>query len=482
MQLIIILGIPILLSVISLFIKTTKKTGIFNAAGYAVVLLSALSLNFRIFNGSISYFDFFYIDALSGYFVLLISLVSFTSLLYSMEYIAGDIRDKTISEKESRLYYVLLNLFTFTTFFATVVNNLGIVWVFIEMTTLTSAFLVGFYREEKSIEAAWKYIIICSVGITLALFGIILFYYTASNQGGIRSLNWTDMVSVASRLDPNILKIAFLFIFVGYGTKAGIAPMHTWLPDAHSQALTPISALLSGVLLKTALYAILRFMIIVNKALGPGYSGNLFMFFGLVSLAISAGFILIQKDIKRLLAYHSIEHMGIIFVGIGVGGPLGLFGALLHTFNHAVTKSLMFFGAGNIVKKYKTHDMHSIHGIIQSMPFTGTVVLIGAFALAGAPPFSIFFSEIIILISGFTKGSYIAMGLFLLIIAVIFGAVIHHFSKMIFGKKPDGMPVEKEVLSNKSAFLILLAFIIGFGLGIPDFFNKILNSAVELLK
>ena len=200
---------------------------------------------------------------------------------------------------------------------------------------------MGFYNTKKSVEAAWKYVIICSVGLTFALFGTILFYYAASSHG-LRSLNWTDMMAAAPALDPRILKVAFLFIIAGYGTKAGFAPMHTWLPDAHSQAPAPISAMLSGVLIKTSIFAILRFAVILNKSTAAGFTGHLFIVFGAVSLVVAAGFVLVQKDIKRLLAYSSIEHVGIIAMGFGFGGPLGSLGALFHIFNHAVTKSAMF--------------------------------------------------------------------------------------------------------------------------------------------
>ncbi|MBI3990690.1 MAG: hydrogenase 4 subunit F, partial [Candidatus Omnitrophica bacterium] len=328
-------------------------------------------------------------------------------------------------------------------------------WVAIEMTTLISAFLVGFYNTKNSVEAAWKYIIICSVGIIFALLGTILFSYAFSASDGIKSLNWHDMAASAGKLDKNILKIAFIFILVGYGTKAGIAPMHTWLPDAHSQAVAPVSALLSGVLLKTAVYAILRFGIIVINGVGFQYFSNLMILLGLISLFVSSSFILVQKDLKRLLAYSSIEHIGIISIGFGLGGPLGFIGAFLHIFNHAVTKSLMFFGAGDIVNAYKKHNMKSIHGVIKALPFTGIMALLGVFALAGFPPFSIFISEIFILIAAFTKGSYVVGGLLLLFLAIIFGAFIYHFGKMLFGNMPKDMTAPKEPLIGKIAFLFL---------------------------
>ena len=460
-----------------------RVSGVVNAVLHLIISVASLFLASRVLkSGPVSLAGFFYIDALSAFFIITISIVTFAAALYSIGYISKDALEKTITGKKAMSYYGLFNLFAFTMYFVTAVNNLGMLWVAIEMTTLVSAFLVGFYKNKKSIEAAWKYIIICSVGITLALLGTILFYYTASRDGGITSLNWTEMVAAAGKLNPNVLKIAFLFILVGYGTKAGLAPMHTWLPDAHSQAPAPISALLSGVLLKTALYAIIRFTSIANICLGASYSARLFILFGLVSLAVSAGFVIVQKDIKRLLAYSSVEHIGVISFGFGIGGPLGLFGALFHIFNHAVTKSLMFFGAGNVVKKYKTSDMRMIKGVISAMPFTGAALIAGAFALTGSPPFSIFFSEVMILISGFGQGLYIQSALFLLFLAIVFGAVIHHISGSVFGKKPDDMPASGEPLSGKIALAFLLVFICAMGFKLPSLLEGLMSSAIGIIR
>jgi len=287
---------------------------------------------------------------------------------------------------------------------------------------------------------------------------------------------------VAHILDKNILKIAFIFILVGYGTKAGLAPMHTWLPDAHSQAIAPISALLSGVLLKTSIYAILRFGIIVIKGVGFSYFGNLMILLGLISLVIASGFILVQKDLKRLLAYSSIEHVGIISIGFGLGAPLATVGALLHIFYHAVTKSLMFFGAGNIVNNYKQHNMHSIKGVIKSMPFTGFMMLMGVFALCGFPPFAIFISEILIIISAFSIGSYLVAGSLLILLSVIFGAFINHFGKMLFGRLPKGRQVMGEPLSGKLGFLFLFILVCISGVAFTIFKKDLLWIAQKLLQ
>jgi len=482
MEAIFILGTALLLAILPFLLKKSKIYPFLNAFGHFCILLIAIAISSKIINSGthLAYLNIFYIDALSCVFIVTISVINFASAVYSIGYIKQDIKEGHIKEKKSNAYYSLFNLFTFSMFLVPMLNNLGFIWVAIEMTTLVSAFLVGFYNKKTSLEAAWKYIIICSVGITLALFGTILFFYTAS-RAGVGTLNWTDMLRVSASLDPNIVKIAFVFVLIGYGTKAGLAPMHTWLPDAHSQAPAPISALLSGVLLKTALFAILRFMVITNYCVGTWFAGNLLIIFGLISLAVAAGFILVQKDIKRLLAYSSVEHIGIIALGFGFGGAFGLFGAFLHIFNHAVTKSLMFFGIGSIVKKYCTNNLHVIRGVISTMPFIGIVVLFGVFALAGSVPFSIFISEITIFISGFTKGSYFAIGLALFFIVVIFAALISHFSQILFGKACVEQKKEGAPFSTKVSLIFLLLFIITLGVIIPDFFIKLFNGAIGVI-
>jgi hydrogenase-4 component F len=482
-DILIILAIPLALSLAALFIKKTRTIESLNIAGYACALLFSIKLadSVALSKTPLNLWNFFCVDGLSAFFIFIVAFIDLACAVYAVSYLENDIADGLISPGKTGFYYFLFNIFSLSMFFVGAVNNLGLLWLAVEMTTLTSAFLVGFYNSKRSVEAAWKYIILCSVGITLALLGTILFYYTASVHGGIRTLNWTDMAAVASRLDPKILKVAFLFILIGYGTKAGLAPMHTWLPDAHSQAPTPVSALLSAVLLKTAIYAVLRFAMITGKALGTAYCSDLLLFFGILSLAVSAGFILVQKDIKRLLAYSSVEHIGIICVGLGIGGPLGLYGALLHVFNHAATKTLMFFSAGNIIKHYKTRNMHAMKGVLAAMPFTGFFALLGAFALAGSAPFSIFISELIILIAGFSAGRLWVCGLFLLFVAIIFGAVVHHFSKALFGRKPDNIAVRTEPLSVKLVFLALFAFMLFMGFKVPGFINRFINSAVAAM-
>lgn len=460
----VILGIPVVLSGFAFFKARAFRA--LNSLGYAVVLCSSVFLLRRILlDGPLSWQGVLYMDILSAFFLLVISIVAFAASLYSIGYLRRDVLEKVVSPRKESLYYVLFNFFCLSMFLVPMLNNLGYLWVAIEMTTLVSAFLVGFYNRKESVEAAWKYIILCSVGIIFALLGTILFSYAYSLTGVSKSISWTDLMAASPGLPANIVKVAFIFILVGYGTKAGLAPMHTWLPDAHSQAVAPISALLSGVLLKTALYAILRFGMIEIRTVGLSTFSHLLIFFGMISLVVSSGFILVQKDLKRLLAYSSIEHMGIIALSFGLATPLGFAAGLFHIFNHAVNKAFMFFGAGNIVHAYKKHNMNAIKGVIRLMPFTGIMVLLGVFALTGFPPFSIFASEILILIAAFAKGSYVIGSCLLLFLGIVFGAFIFHFGKMLYGHKPKDMVCEGEPASGKLAFVFLLILMLSGGIG-----------------
>ncbi len=483
MAIIYMLLIPLLLVVLSLAVKEIKALGRLNVLGHLSVLLLAFILIRQVVftKAPVSLFNFFYLDALSVFFILVTAMVNFAASLYSIQYLEHDILRQKISEKKARVYYILFNLFSISMFFVAMVNNVGMLWAGIEMTTLVSAFLVGFYNTKPSVEAAWKYLIICSVGIILALLGTVMFSYAVAMTSHAKSLNWQEMVSLAVSMDPKIVRIAFIFILVGYGTKAGLAPMHTWLPDAHSQAIAPASAMLSGVLLKTAVYAILRYSTIINKCLGSDYFSHLMIFFGLISLGISAAFILVQRDIKRLLAYSSIEHIGIISIGFGLGGALGTFGAFFHLFNHALAKSLMFFGAGNIISRYQRHNLNGIRGVISAMPFTGVMMILGVFALAGFPPFPLFSSELMIIIEAFMKGSILTAILLLSFIVVVFSALIYHFGKILFGKLPNSMAVIKEPLSGKCAFIFLLLPLCWLGIAIPGALEVMIEQAMKVL-
>ena len=436
----ILLIIPLITAALCYLIKHKRAVETISTMGALAIMACCIYLAYSVFTRGPVSGGLWYVDALSAYMLVIISFIGLAAAIYSIGYIGHEYKEKKIDLGRLRYYFTFFHVFIFTMLLVCISSNLGIMWIAIEATTLASAFLVGFYNRDTSVEAAWKYIIICSVGITLALLGTILLYASSVHTLGesADALNWPMLAEKAKILDPTLLKIAFILVIIGYGTKAGFAPMHTWLPDAHSEAPTPISGLLSGVLLNCAMYGILRYHIITTNALGPEFSGTLLIVFGLLSLAAAAAFIIIQKDYKRLLAYSSIEHMGIIAIGFGIGGAVGIFGALLHILNHAVTKSLMFFGAGNILLKFKTKNIGEVRGIAALMPWTAVCFVAGALAITGSPPFSIFISEIIILIAGFTQGNLVVSVLYLLLLVIIFAGFMYHVGRMVFGEPAPG--------------------------------------------
>jgi hydrogenase-4 component F len=480
----ILLLLPLATAILCLNVSKKRILEAVNITGSALIVFTTLVIACRVFAGyDEGWGQFIYIDALSAFVLCIIAVVGFIAALYSIGYTTHDILEKEFPESRLKWYYFWFYIFVFTMFCVVVSANLGIMWVAVEATTLASALLVGFYDKQGSLEAAWKYIIICTVGIIFALFGTILLHYAAvpvTGEGG-GSLNWQTLNRVAKYLDPNLLKLAFIFILVGYGTKVGLPPMHTWLPDAHSQAPSPISAMLSGVLLNCAFYGILRFHVIVSSALGSQFSSNLLIIFGVLALAIALPFIMIQHDIKRLLAYSSIEHMGIIAAAVGLGSKLALFGAFMHMINHALTKSTLFFIVGNASQHYRTKKINRIKGLVKSMPVTGPMLLVGGLAIAGAPPFSIFTSEFYILSSGFAQGRYLLSSLMLLLITFIFTGIIFAFSKMALGTPPGR--VKKGEPGKFTLTVIIIALIPVFVLGIymPPFIQDILNQVTAVI-
>lgn len=426
-----------------------------------------------------------YVDSLSCYILFITALGYLLVSLYSISYFGEELRHKSISIKKLKLYYSLSNAFMLSMILALITQNMGIMWIAIEATTLASAFLVGYYNNKTAIEAAWKYLIICSVGIAFALLGIILVYYSSTVTFGNNpnGLNWNFLIHNAAKLDPSVLKIAILFILIGFGTKAGFSPVHTWLPDAHSQAPSPVSALLSGVLLNTAMYGIIRVMTIVNKCLGSSqYSGKLMIILGILSIGTAAFFILVQQDYKRILAYSSIEHMGIIALGLGMFTPLSIFAALYHTFNHAMTKSLLFLSSGNVYLKYHTKKISGIHGLIKTMPITGAAFLLGMFAITGMPPFGIFMSEMNTFFSAIFSKHYWIAALLLIFFALVFAGFIKQLSKMFYGKNTNNEIKSGEIdIIGPAVLIILLCIIIFAGVYIPQPFKDMMDATRDII-
>lgn len=471
-----------------------------------VALLSAgLVVAGGTFLGGPRTFGPFYLDALSAYLVAIIAVVGFAACLFSAGHIQAEYRSGELGERQLRLYYFWFYIFIASMFLVALAGNLGLLWVAIEGTTLATAFLVGLYNTKASLEAAWKYTILCTVGIAIALLGTIVLYYAAMPVAGGpgRALSWPDVLAAAKQLDPGLVRLAFVLALVGYGTKAGLAPMHTWLPDAHSQAPAPVSGLLSGVLLSSAMYAIMRFYAIAAGALGPGYPGTLLLAFGLLSIAVATPFIVVQRDLKRLLAYSSIEHMGIVATGLGLaglGGPgaaLAGWGAVFHLFSHACTKAALFFSAGNLVHAWGTRRLDRIKGALRLAPLTGTALLLGGFALTGMPPFALFASEFAIAGGGFAQGAWWASVAFLVLLAVIFGGMTYYAMGVAFGApvngdaaphagKADhagpGGPVAEGGLAGAAAIWLPLVLVLLLGLHLPPPLNELIHQAAAIIR
>lgn len=424
----------------------------------------------------------FYIDSLSMVILIPISVVGFASALYSKNYMGRQYDIGMVDDKHLVRYYQGINAFLLSMVVVPITNNLGVMWVTVEATTLISVLLIMLYFKENAIEAAWKYLIIATVGLSFALVGTVFFYYAnISSPAHGDAMNWTSMVLNSKQFDPNLVKIAFVFILVGYGTKAGLAPMHTWLPDAHSEAPTPVSALLSGVLLNCALYGIIRYHIISMGSIGHAFSGQLMVILAVISVAIAASSIYFQKDMKRMLAYSSVEHMGLVSLGIGFGGMLGIYGALLQIINHAMAKPMMFFASGTVSQKYETKVMGKVRGIIRVMPATGALFLIGGLALAGMPPFGIFLSEFLVLSSGFQGGQFLAVGIVMAFLVVTFAVFMRHLVKMAFGAPVPGM---KSGGMGKLAIIpmaILGTAVVVFGFYIPGPLQDLIHNASVII-
>jgi hydrogenase-4 component F len=357
-------------------------------------------------------------------------------------------------------------------------NNMGIMWVAMEGATLATVMLVSLYRTPESIEAAWKYFILCGVGIAQALFGTILLYYAAVQIGdGENALLWTVLYENADKLNPKILEIAFVFLLIGYGTKIGLVPLHNWLPDAHSEGPTPMSAVLSGLLLNDALYAVVRNKMLVDGATDSNIAGYLMMGFGLLSFLVAAILLHRQKDIKRLFSYSSIEHMGLMTFAFGIGGPLATFAALLHMTVHSLTKSAIFVTVGHAAQLAGTQRIDQIRGLIKTQPRIGWGLLIGTIAIAGFPPFGVFTSEFLVLLA--TMHSYPWLTLPLLLgIGIAFAGLFRHIQPMVYGSKPkDQNPIK----ANLWPVIIHLALVLWLGLAIPDFLANWFSQATLLI-
>ncbi|HVN02670.1 MAG TPA: hydrogenase 4 subunit F [Caulobacteraceae bacterium] len=435
-----VLVIPALAAAILALTPNYRISAALNVLASLMSLLAAASMAFARPAGG----AYLRVDDLSIVFIVLSGFVGFTTSVFSWSYIAHEIETGRLTPARLRFYHAMYQVLLFAMNLALIANNIGLMWVAIELATLTTVLMVGVYRTHEAIEAAWKYFILASVGIALALFGTILVYVAARPivGEGLAGMVWTVLLGHAHAFDPALLDLAFVFLMLGYGTKVGLAPLHAWLPDAHAEGPTPVSAVLSGLLLNVAVYAVLRFKMLLAanaQAIAPG---PLMIAMGLVSLIFAAFMLYRRRDIKRLFAYSSIEHMGIIAFAFGLGGPLANFAGLLHMTMHSLTKSAIFFGVGHVAQAKGTQAIADIRGLTASHPTLGWSLVAAVLAIAGLPPFGLFTSEFLVVSSAFAREPLLAIPLvFGLLVA--FGALILKLQGLAFGEpSPGSAPVK----------------------------------------
>jgi hydrogenase-4 component F len=453
-----------------------------NAFLSAATFVAACALTVRVIaDGNLLFArEQFFIDPFKVFLVTLTAFVGCTTALFSRPYMRVELEHGRLNIGRLRLYHSMYQLFTFTMLLALTTNNMGLLWVAMEAATLSTVLLVTLYRTPASLEAGWKYFILCGVGIAQALFGTILLYFAAEKVlggEGATALLWTHLNDVKGHLEPTVLSLAFVFLLVGYGTKVGLAPLHNWLPDAHAEGPTPISAVLSGLLLNVALYAVVRCKVLVEGSLRSALPSQMLMGFGLLSVALAALFLWRQRDIKRLFAYSSIEHMGIISFAFGMGGPVANFAALLHMTVHSLTKSAIFFAVGHAAQKAGSQVMDDIRGLLSISPTVGWGLMLGTLAILGLPPFGVFASEFLILTTAMKEQPW-ATPILLVALVIAFAAIFRRVQPMVFGdatiKRLPHPPALLPVFAHLSIVFVL-------GLYIPPYLAHWYREAARLI-
>lgn len=497
---------PLTAGFASLGIRHPKTLHGINLTTMLLLVAAQISLTLRVLqDGRVQiYHDLIAVDAFSAFILLIVTVVGFTCSLYTWSYFEHYRGKDLVTPARLSRYFFLFHLFIFAMILAVMANSLGVLWVAIEATTLATTFLINFFKRKTSLEAGWKYLILCSVGIALALFGTVLMYMSSVRALGEihASLNFTNLVRVAAELDPHVVKLAFVFILVGYGTKIGLVPMHAWVPEAYSEAPAPVVAMLAGVLETVAVYAVLRVKMVVDAAVSPGYAGNLLITFGFLSFGVAALFILVQRDYKRLFAYSSVEHMGIAAIGFGVGGAVGTFGGLFHLLNHALAKSLAFFAAGDVHIRFGTREIEKVRGLMMAQPLTAAALLTATLALVGMPPLSMFVSEFSVAASLTTQayssdtfqiGRFLTLtvadevrnlGLvlsFLIIALIAFGGLMYRVMQMTWGDPPDSLRSVETWRVGQISLILNMGALVVLGIMMPEFLKKLLDTAVATI-
>ncbi|OIQ90114.1 hydrogenase-4 component B [mine drainage metagenome] len=453
-----------------------------NVAASAATFAASCALTLRVFaGGPLQAFDAqFFIDPFNVFLVALTAFIGMTTAGFSRPYMRIEQAHGRVDAARLRLYHSMYQLFMFTMLLALTTNNMGLLWVAMEAATLSTVLLVSLYRTKASLEAAWKYFILCGVGIALALFGTVLLYLAAERvlgASGMDALLWTRLDAARARLEPGVVGLAFVFLLVGYGTKVGLVPLHSWLPDAHAEGPTPVSAVLSGLLLNVALYAVVRAKVLVVGAVHAAWPGAMLMGFGLLTVVVAAFLLWRQKDVKRLFAYSSIEHMGIITFAFGMGGPIANFAALLHMTGHALTKSAIFYSTGHAAQKAGSQRIDRIEGLRERSPALGWALMLGALAIVGVPPFGVFASEFLILTQAMQVQPW-ATPILLLALGVAFGAIFLRVQGMVFGAGSlRRLPHQPWMLP---AF-VHMGLVLMLGLWVPDFLASWWRAAAAMI-
>ncbi len=481
MELLLVLGVPLLGAVVLALTGSRRYAAEVNALMSLGTLVAAAMLVLRVIRHGpmLLWHEQFFIDPFNVFLVALTAFVGFTTALFSRPYMRIEEHKGRITPRRLRLYHSMYQLFMAAMLLALLTNNMGLLWVAMEAATLSTVLLVSLYRTRASLEAAWKYFILCGVGIAQALFGTILLYFAAEGLlggEGMAALLWTRLDAIKGQLEPTVLALAFVFLLVGYGTKVGLAPLHNWLPDAHAEGPTPVSAVLSGLLLNVALYAVIRCKVLVEGSIRY-LPGRMLMGFGLLSAILAAFFLWRQRDIKRLFAYSSIEHMGIVTFAFGMGGPVANFAALLHMTVHSLTKSAIFFAAGHASQTAGTQRIDGIRGLLVMSPTIGWGLMLGTLAILGLPPFGVFASEFLILTTAMRDHPW-ATPILLAALGVAFAAIFGRVQPMVFGET-EGRP-----LSHSPALLPVfahLAIVLMLGVYMPPALAEWYRLAARLI-
>jgi hydrogenase-4 component F len=480
MELAVLLAIPALASGLALSPLGRRFAAPITLLAMAAVLaLAVVAATAAARQGHVEADGWLTCDGLGALVLLLVALVALTASLFSWGYIRH--RTEHAGRRKEQHYYGLFNLFVLSMLAVPVLANVALMWVAVELTTLLSAFLVGFEDTPQALEAAWKYVVLTTLGAVLALLGFLILYWGARIAGSA-PFTWTGLVASAPRIPPALLWPAFLFILVGFGTKVGLVPMHTWLPDAHSQAPAPICALLSGVETTTVLYVILRLFPVVGGA--PELDARpWFIGFGLVSVGVAALLLVYVRDFKRLFAFSTVEHMGIILVAAGLGGTEAHLAAAYQITGHAIAKSFCFFAAGAVALATGTQEIAGVRGLARTTPAAAAALVAGAVAIIGAPPFAVFVSELLILKAGIASGQYLTVALLALFIVVAFCAVIRHVNLMAFGAgdRLDASAAAAVPLSCKATLALAALPLLAIGIWVPPPFYHLLQTAARVL-